>query len=179
LKQGPPAAVVILSAGRRTYAPEFGGETVDALGLERTRYGAHVARETGFPVLVSGGLATPDDPPLALLMADVLRDYGIVTKWQESRSSNTAENAIYSSGLLKQAGISRVLLVTHAWHMDRARAAFAANGMTVIPAPTAFHRGGRFGDFGGLVPSVEAFRVSRFALHERVGRVWYAIRYGY
>ena len=54
--QTPPLAIVILSAGRRTYAPEFGGETVDALALERLRYGADVARQTQLPVLVSGGL---------------------------------------------------------------------------------------------------------------------------
>src|SRR5215468_7003361 len=47
--KGPPAAIVILAAGRRRYAPEFGGESVDALSLERTRYGADLARRTGLP----------------------------------------------------------------------------------------------------------------------------------
>src|SRR5215471_3238051 len=31
----PRTAIVILSAGRRLYAPEFGGDTVDELALER------------------------------------------------------------------------------------------------------------------------------------------------
>src|SRR4030081_374259 len=42
----PPGAIVILSAGRRTYAPEFGTETLDELSLERVRYGALLARAT-------------------------------------------------------------------------------------------------------------------------------------
>src|SRR5258707_4562639 len=52
----PHAAIVILGAGRRVYAPEFGGETVDEFGLERVRYGAALARLTELPVLVSGRL---------------------------------------------------------------------------------------------------------------------------
>src|SRR5258705_12257046 len=42
LARGEPTAVVVLAAGRRAYAPEFGTssgqESVDALTLERVRY---------------------------------------------------------------------------------------------------------------------------------------------
>jgi len=178
--QGVPTALVILSAGRRAYAPEFGGETVDELALERIRYGAVLARETHLPVLVSGGLGNDEDPPLAKLMADVLeREFGVPVKWQESLSSNTAENAIYSSRLLKRAGIERVVLVTHAWHIKRARAAFAANGMAVIPAPTAFYGRVREDGITGLLPSMRALRMSGYAIHETLGGEWYSLRYGY
>src|SRR5690242_10041332 len=99
---GSATAIVILSAGRRTFAPEFGNpdsETVDALSLERIRYGAFLARRTGIPVLVSGGLGPV---PLAKLMADTLSsDFGIVAKWIEPNAENTAENAIFSSRILK------------------------------------------------------------------------------
>src|SRR5438105_1759526 len=116
LAAGAPTAIVVLSAGRR-YAPEFGSglatESVDALSLERMRYAAYVARQTGLPVLVSGGTLTPGRIPLDLLMADMLgRDYGIKAKWFESRSTNTAENAIFSAQMLKRQGIGRVILVT-------------------------------------------------------------------
>jgi len=136
----PPGAIVILSAGRRVYAPEFGTETLDELSLERVRYGALLARATRLPVLVSGGLGGEGRPSLAQLMADALRsDYGIAARWLESRSVNTAENAILSSEILRSAGIKRVILVTHAWHMKRANAAFIANGISVLPGPTAFY----------------------------------------
>jgi uncharacterized SAM-binding protein YcdF (DUF218 family) len=178
--RGPNTAIVILAAGRRTYAPEYGRETLDALSLERVRYGALIAKRTGLPVLVSGGLGEPGQPALADLMAVVLRDdYGVKVKWRERQSENTAENAIFSSRILKNEHVARILLVTHAWHMRRSRAAFLANGLSVIPAPTAFYRP-RFNDFWeAAVPSFAALRMSGYAVHEIVGQWWYALRYGY
>jgi uncharacterized SAM-binding protein YcdF (DUF218 family) len=179
---GPPSAIVILAAGRRGYAPEFGGETVDGLSLERLRYGALLARQTQLPVLVSGGMGRPsvNIPPLAQLMNEtLLRDYGIKAKWIEARSRNTAENAIFASSMLKAATISRIVLVTHAWHMPRARAAFVANGMSVIPAPTAFYRSKQESVWFEVIPSMTAIRMSGYAVHEFIGRAWYAVRYGY
>jgi uncharacterized SAM-binding protein YcdF (DUF218 family) len=178
---GAPAAIVILSAGRRVYAPEFGGQTADEITLERVRYGAKLARETQLPVLVSGGATHDEAVPLAKLMADVLSsDYGIAVKWQESRSTNTAENAIYSSEILKQAGIRRAILVTHAWHMKRAYAAFVANGMPVVAAPTAFYGRPAARNWSYyLEPNMRALRDAGYAIHEIVGGYWYAIRYGY
>ena len=178
---GAPAAIVILSAGRRAYAPEFGGETADELTLERLRYGARLARDTQLPVLVTGGVTTGAIVPMAVLMTNVLfRDYGIDPKWQEARSTNTAENAIYSAEILKKAGIDRVILVTHAWHMKRAYAAFVANGLTVVAAPTAFYgrpvtRSLPF----NVEPNMRAFRNAGYALHEIAGFYWYKLRYGY
>src|SRR5262245_63713811 len=48
-------AIVIMGGGVRRNAPEFGGETVGRLTLDRVRYGALIARATGLPVLVTGG----------------------------------------------------------------------------------------------------------------------------
>src|SRR5512141_46211 len=48
-------AVVILGGGVRRDAPDYGGDTLGRLTLERVRYGARIARMTGLPVLVSGG----------------------------------------------------------------------------------------------------------------------------
>lgn len=177
---GPPCAIVILSAGRRAYAPEFGAETVDGLSLERVRYGARLVRQTGLPVLVSGGSLGPKEPSISYLMADALvGDYDVHPRWLEVRSLNTAENAIFSADILKRAGIRRVILVTHAWHMPRARAAFEANGITVIPAPTAFYVPTRMTLWEKFVPSMTAFRMSGYAIHEIIGSGWYAMRYGY
>jgi uncharacterized SAM-binding protein YcdF (DUF218 family) len=177
----PPGAIVILSAGLRVYAPEFGTETLDELSLERVRYGALLARTTRLPILVSGGLGGEGRLPLATVMAvALLSDYGIQARWLESRSANTAENAIYSSEILRSAGVKRVILVTHAWHMKRASAAFIANGMSVLPGPTAFY--GPAGDEDTLLrffPRVQTLRMSALALHEIIGRQWYRLKYGF
>ncbi len=180
LASEPATAIVILAAGRRNYAPEFappGHQTVDALTLERLRYGAYLARRTHIPVLVSGGLGPPS---LAELMAATLQtDYGITPKWREGESRNTAENAIFSSAILRRSGVRHVILVTHAWHMKRAVAAFAANGLDITPAPTAFYRPDVGGLWSAIIPGLGTLRMSGYAAHEIVGLVWYKLKYGY
>ena len=180
LAAGSPAAVVILSAGRRNYAPEFdtaGKGTVDGLSLERLRYGALVARQTKLPVLVSGGT---EPVALGILLAETLiQDYRLTPRWVEAKSTNTAQNAIFSSAMLKASGIRRVILVTHAWHMKRAVTAFEANGMTVIPAPTAFYSPMPEDVISAVTPSLATFRMSEYGMHELIGGIWYRLRYGY
>jgi uncharacterized SAM-binding protein YcdF (DUF218 family) len=171
------SAIVILSAGRRSYAPEFGGETVDALTLERVRYGAYVARQTNLPILVSGGLGPIS---LAELMTKALRtDYAITPRWEEKESRNTAENAIFSAAILRQSGIRRIILVTHAWHMKRAVAAFIGNGMAITPAPTSFYLPVATGFWSAITPNVSTLRMSGYGIHETLGYIWYKVRYGY
>ena len=169
-------AIVVLGAGKRTHAPEFGGETVNRLALERLRYAATLARETRLPVLVSGG-APAGDTPEATLMEALLRDeYGVSPRWVERASRDTRENARFSAVHLQAAGARRILLVTHAMHMNRARAEFEAVGLDVIPAPTAWLGGGDTpGDAQALpfVPSQNTAYAAWFALHELLGQLAY------
>ncbi len=172
---GSAGAIVILSAGLRTAAPEYGGETVDGLTLERLRYGAHLHRRTGLPIAVTGGTTRLSPTPLAHLMKRVLEeDFRVPVAWVEDRSTNTFENARLTADLLRRAGIGRVYLVTHAFHMDRARPVFTAAGLGVIPAPTGFTGSGPL-EVGLFLPSVSGLRASYLALHEVLGRLWYGL----
>ena len=68
--------------------------------------------------------------------------------------------------------------MTHAAHMPRAVQAFENEGIQVYAAPTAHRSGNRAG--AGILdwlPNAEALRRSRVALHERLGSVWYRMRY--
>lgn len=170
-------AIVVLSAGADLEAPEYGGPTVDALALQRLRYAARLARATGLPILASGGPVSGIDGSLADLMARALEeDFGVAPRWLEERSADTRQNAAFSAAILHPAGIERIYLVTHAWHMPRARAAFEAAGLAVTPAPTAFTEAPRLRY--ALVPSVSALKRSYYALHEMAGRLWYRLAYG-
>ncbi|WP_266157824.1 YdcF family protein [Dyella silvatica] len=73
----------------------------------------------------------------ALRMSAMLQQHGVPSSAIriESRSNNTYENAIFSSHILDQEGLRRILLVTSAAHMPRAAAAFSKQGLEVIPAP--------------------------------------------
>ena len=129
-------AIVVLGAGRRTHAPEFGGETVNRLALERLRYAAQLARSTRLPLLVSGGAPHGDTPEALLMQRALEQDYGVRARWVESASRDTRENADFSAVHLRAAGVRRILLVTHAMHMKRARDAFEAVGRPRHPRPS-------------------------------------------
>jgi uncharacterized SAM-binding protein YcdF (DUF218 family) len=65
-------------------------------------------------------------------------DYGLVPRWVDDRSRDTAENAVRMAELLGRDGIRSIALVTDATHMQRAAAAFRKAGLEVLPAPTNF-----------------------------------------
>ncbi len=129
-------AIVILGGGVRRDAPDYGGDTLGRYTLERVRYGARIARLTGLPVLVSGGRVFGGEAE-AKLMRDALEgEFGVPVRWMEDESRTTHENAQRSAQLLAAAGIGKVVLVTHAADVARARDEFADAGIAVIPAPT-------------------------------------------
>jgi uncharacterized SAM-binding protein YcdF (DUF218 family) len=166
-------AIVILGGGLRRRAPEYGGDTMSRLTLERVRYGALVARATGLPVLVSGGRFAAEDSTEAAVMKKALADeYGITPRWAEDRSQNTHENAQMSAALLRADGVERVILVAHAFDMPRATAEFADAGIVTIPAPTGMPAERRRAAVLDFVPSVFALQASYYALYEIYANLW-------
>lgn len=167
---GQAQAIVVLGGGSTYDAPEYGGDTVSRFTLERLRYGARLARQTGLPVLTTGGAPFGGRPEAESMREALERDFGIQTRWIEASSRDTAENAAFSSPLLRQAGITRIALVTHAWHMPRAAGLFERQGIAVIAAPTGFTRDTP-SIAGDLLPNAGALGQSRQALHEWLGRL--------
>ena len=160
-------AIVILGGGSaRRSAPEFAqAPTAGAELLERLAYGAYLARRTRLPVLVTG---TPAEAEA--MHTSLARDFGVATRWIESHSYDTYQNAQFSAALLRESGVRRVLLVTSATHAYRAAREFEASGLEVIPAPTgvwvapepsALH----------YLPNVTALRRSTEGLYELIGDV--------
>jgi uncharacterized SAM-binding protein YcdF (DUF218 family) len=168
-------AIVILGGGTRRRAPEYGGDTLGRLTLERVRYGARVARQTGLPILVSGGQLPDAQGTEAKLMREALAgEFGLDVRWSEDRSRNTHQNARLSARMLKAEGIERVVLVAHAIDMPRAVAEFGEAGIATIPAATGLPGPGRTGPFD-FVPTVGALQASRDALYEMLANAVRAI----
>ncbi|HZX32567.1 MAG TPA: YdcF family protein [Rhodocyclaceae bacterium] len=171
-------AVVILAAGRYRKAPELGGgDDVRQLALDRLRYGALVARESGKPILVTGG--NPDGygiPEAEAMKISLARDFGVAARWVEGKSENTRQNAENSAEILLPQGIRRIALVTHAFHMPRSVPAFEAAGFEVVPAPTGFMGSRREPMLLDFIPRYDVMRTSGFALHELIGMLWYRLR---
>lgn len=173
---GRADAIVVLGGGRLPGRAEDGGH--DALNPrthERVRHAAHLHRNTGLPLLVSGGRpgALAGRRSEAELMAAALEgDYGVPVRWLENTSRNTCENATHSRQRLQGSGVEHVLVVTQAMHMPRALACFRRSGLAADPAPTGFRGptadGRRVHDF---LPRTDALETSRFALREWLARV--------
>ena len=82
-------AVVVLGGGTRPDAPEYGGDTLGELTLERLRYGTVVARLTGLPLLLSGGSVSGGEAEAKVMEASLEQDFGMHARWIEDRSRNT------------------------------------------------------------------------------------------
>jgi uncharacterized SAM-binding protein YcdF (DUF218 family) len=161
-------AIVVLGGGTYRNAPEYGGDTVNEVELERLRYGAHLARQTGLPVGVSGGAPMGGTPEAETMRAVLETDFRVAVRWVETSSVDTRENAANIAPLLKQSGVTQIVLVTHAWHMRRAQHAFEKQGLKVVPGATRFAPPYR-GDLLQWLPSGGALRNSQIALHEWLG----------
>lgn len=167
-------AIVVLGSGLRRKAVEYASDTANERSLVRLRYGAALARQFQLPLLVSGGSPEQSSRSEAEVMAEIIEgEFGVAVRWRETESKDTADNAAMSARILQAAGVRRVVLVTQAFHMPRARRLFEAAGLEVIPGPTDFKSGpwempGPF-DF---LPQAKALQTSYYALHEWLGILW-------
>ena len=171
----PPDAIVILGGDvERTADPA--GLDPGALTLERVRAGAALERRAHLPILVSGGfIGTAPQTVAAVMARSLVEDFMVPVRWTEASSRDTWENAQQSASILRQAGITRIYLVTHDWHMRRSLLAFRHFGIEATPAPvrTESWLGWRL---GGLVPRASAWQSSYYALHEWAGVAFYSMR---
>ena len=170
-------AIVVLGGGVEAVAPEYGAGNLASPSLERLRYGLWLSRETGVPVAFSGGIGWSGvqgatEAEVAARIA--AHDFRLPLRWMESESRDTRQNAGYTVPLLKGSGITRIVLVTHGWHMPRALRAFedAARpaGMQVEPAPMGLASGSDAPVLHWL-PSAHGFQRLRQGLREWLGRL--------
>lgn len=168
-------AVVILAGGITRSAPEWDGATLSSDTLQRTRYGAALARRLELPILVSGGSPTGGPAEARLMVAALEQEFALPVRWIEDSSDTTLDNARHSAALLRAAAIDRIVLVTSATHMRRAQRAFEHAGLQVEPAPTAF-LGQAPPRLAQWMPSIEGLRITDRALREWLGILLYRLR---
>lgn len=168
-------AIVVLAGGAYQDGPEFAGASdVAPLTLERIRYAAQLQRQSGLPLALAGGLVRGQPVSEAELMRTALeRDFGVPVCCLETTSRTTRENASLAADAF---GFRRIVLVTHAVHMPRARRAFEDAGFTVLPAPMGFitrpHGPWSAAD---LLPSGKAWSQSHYVIYEALGGLWYLL----
>lgn len=171
-------AIVVLGGGKYFSAPEYGGtDTVKSQTLVRLRYAARLHQLTGKPILVTGGSPEGSATTEATAMKSVLEnEFKSPVGWTENNANNTLENARLSQRILSVAGVRIIYLVTHGWHMPRAKLAFEHAGFEVIPAPTGFTTGYRL-NLLDFTPSAHALLNSSRFMHEVLGSAWYRLKF--
>ena len=179
LKHAPNTAIVVLGAGRRLLAPEYGEATLKPMTVERLRYGIWLARQTGLPLAYSGGVGFgaepgPGEAEVAARIAS--QQFGLALRWTEDLSRDTNENAIRTLALLAPQGIEHIVVVTHDFHMPRALANFArakrdANLQIEIQAAPMGMRADGPTSLGDWLPSRAGFVLTDLVLHEWLGRL--------
>ena len=161
-------AIVVLGGGAWNGRPS-------ASFAERLTRGAELAKLTGLPLLISGGLGTTkrlSEAEVGQLFIE--KSSGIPTRWLEKDSRNTWENALYSAQILKAEGVHTVFLVTSRSHLRRAEWSFLQQGICVIPVGAA----GTWQAYEGEVWSVDNLWRTQRQLHEVVGLVYYWLKHG-
>jgi uncharacterized SAM-binding protein YcdF (DUF218 family) len=176
-------AIVILGGGRQKGAldlPDYQYHNLSPQSMERLRAGARLAKAINLPILLTGG--APDkidarDLSEAKVMSMVLKkELGIDARWLEEQSNTTQENALQSAKILHQEGIKTIYLVTHFWHMPRAKSQFEKQELRVIEAPMGFYRKEQYTPLD-FYPSIEGFQRTRWIWHTLLGTIWYKLRF--
>lgn len=168
-------AIVVLGGGVNRQAPEYGVAQPSASTLQRLRYGAHLARQTGKPLAFAGGIGwgatgTETEAEGTVARRVLQAEYGLAPRWVDERSRDTAENAARMAEQLGRDGMRRIALVTDASHMLRASAEFRRAGFEVVPAPIDFPVANSRPLLEWL-PSTRGFVTNHSLLREWLGRL--------
>jgi uncharacterized SAM-binding protein YcdF (DUF218 family) len=180
-------AIVVLSEGR-VVAP---GKAAVSEWNDADRFfgGLELFKAGKSPLLVFTGGAAPWEPNAALegdILAGYAKELGVPEGQiaKTPRVTNTAEEAVAVATLLRgrlsgptwRGGPPRILLVTSAFHMPRARRLFERAGMSVIPFPVDFQvlLGGTVSVLAFL-PTASALQQTEMAMREWYGRLFYFV----
>jgi uncharacterized SAM-binding protein YcdF (DUF218 family) len=178
-------AIVVLSAGR-VLAP--GPAAISEWGdADRFFGGVDLFRSGKAPFLVfTGGSRAPklDVPLEGEVLAGYARELGVPAAGIVTTGpvANTAEEARAVAALLRGRRatssaprfVARVLLVTSAFHMPRARWLFERAGLQVEPFPVDFQVSSGGGvNMLAFLPTAAALRQTETALREAYGRLFY------
>ena len=172
LKHLQVQAIVVLGSGVENKALEYDGPILTPDAMSRLLYGVYLSRATQLPLAYAGGVGwsgpaeqMPESQAAALALA---RIGAPALRWQDNLSRDTRENALFTAALLNKEGITRIALVTHAWHMPRSVRQFEAAGMQVIPAPMGYVQSDAAPVLQWL-PSGKGLRDSAWVLREWLG----------
>lgn len=129
-------------------------------------------------IVVSGGIVISGEISEAEVYKKYLVDLGVKNEDViiESKSKTTAENAKFTTEIAKKLKFKKVIVVTSATHMNRAKKSFEKLGLEVIPAPGAYISDYEKYDIMSLMPRVSNIEMIFRSLWEYIGVIYYKLR---
>lgn len=174
-------AIVVLSAGRVT--PPGPAKVTEWGDANRYFGGLELFQAGRAPLLVFTGAWVSWEPEAPLegeVLAEFARASGVPAAQVgvTGKVGNTADEAREVARLLRARGLEqpRVILVTSAFHMPRARQLFERQGIVVDPFPVDFAVSqGTRRTVLDFLPSIDALDKTQTALRELYGRAYYGV----
>ncbi|WP_200762941.1 YdcF family protein [Nitrosophilus alvini] len=176
-----PNAVVVLGGGDVNFAPNL---PLTADGTKRVLWGFMEAKKRKLPLIYSGvekGAEKCFDEINSSLGLGFENSHRLkaMCYYLENVSRDTFENAKYTKDIFKKKGIKnpKIVLVTSAYHMPRAKKLFEYFGFEVEPSATDYKTGEKLKiDIWSFFPKMRNFKDSYIALHEYFGLLSLFIR---
>jgi uncharacterized SAM-binding protein YcdF (DUF218 family) len=182
LSSGKVDAIVLLGGGINDGVPDLSGSGAPSEEmLARIVTAVRVYRKLQVPIVVAGGAPPEFKTPEALIVRRFLLDLGIPEERIviEDQSRDTLENARNVAVICQKLDYDRLLVVTSAYHVRRARLAFASAGLEVEMFPANFQSApARHYGWATWLPSVAAQATVWRAGREYIGLLYYRLALG-
>ncbi|MFW2437941.1 MAG: YdcF family protein, partial [Arenicellales bacterium] len=173
-----PNANAIVVLGGFTNATGHGVRLVELNdAVDRLFHGMRLYRAGKAPRVILVGGAAAGHSPEADFMADLLSEFTIPrgNMLLENQSRNTRENGVNSVKIMQENGIKKILLVTSAYHMRRAKGVFVKLGMDVVPAATDYQVAEPDPSILDWLPGVDSLGMTTLGIKEYLG--WWVYRF--
>ncbi|RYL95891.1 YdcF family protein [Sporolactobacillus sp. THM7-4] len=170
-KQVNGDVIVMLGGGATPDTPDIDGKgQLSGVAANRLLTTFRLYKKTGLPIILSGGKVFPDSGVESEIAKRLLVNSGVPKNkvFTENKSITTKTNAIYTKRILSRYHFDHPVLVTSAFHMERAVLNFNKTGIRVQPYPTDYLTSRKVAVYPGqFVPSSGS--VAFTALKEYVG----------
>ncbi len=166
--------IVVLGGGEFGHCPD--GICVSLSSMKRCMFAFFIQKRDSLPIIVAGGKLFGMNRTEAEVMGDFLSSLGAKGVVEEKRTINTWEQGKVISGIMRERGWKKAILVTSAFHMRRAVYSLQKNGVIVIPAPTDYRTDREGSVLSYLLPDSRHLNQSFLALHEYIGLLYYRLR---
>jgi len=171
--------IILLGNGVLEEAPDLTGlGAPSGIYLTRIVTAVRLQKKLHIPVIVSGAEVPEDRVAKGHIAKRFLMDLGVPANKIiiEDKSRDTFENAEFTEKICHRLGFTNPILVTSAYHLERAVMSFEKVGLNVLPFPVGFKtwQGKQYG-WKSYLPG--NFVTASIAIKEYLGLIFYKFAY--